>query len=76
MTSEKPGPWKAREPSDAERNVVEEGLRKAGFADLPTFLIAHTGKGLTEQAEVLGVPSQAFIAVHNFWIAETAPSPI
>ena len=55
---------------------IVRSLQTAGYDTLRAFLLDHSGKTLTEMAEVLGVPVQDFIAFHNAWIARNAPDPL
>lgn len=58
--------------SGQPHDTVQEGLDALDLT-MDEFLLANTGKTLTEMAEILNVAAQAFIQVHDAWVRENAP---
>lgn len=54
------------------QEVVQEALDALDLT-MDEFLLLNTGKTLTEMAEILEAPAQAFIQVHDAWVRANAP---
>lgn len=61
--------------SDNARAAVQSAIDALGFDGLRDYMIARTGKTLTEMADELGISHPTFYAVHNEWVDEHAPEP-
>lgn len=59
--------------SENSRQSVRAAIEALGFDGLRAYMLARSGKTLTEMADELGIKHPTFYAVHNEWVDKHAP---